>query len=231
LPKAFKAAIILSPTSIPHSPLCLYFPNASTKPPIVPPPACFLVTHHQANAVIDQVTAQSYGYSHLITGKVTGHTTRVWTKSFANELGQLADGIGTSITKDTNTIFFINCKQVPIGCKITYSQNVCTFGSQRQETHYTCLTVGGKLIDYLHSVSAPTANITTTKIVFNSAVSTPNAKFMGFDIKYFYLNTQMARYEYIIDQYNLLPLVHDGTLKFVKACTDFPRPASSPTTS
>ncbi len=57
--------------------------------------------------------------------------------------------------------------------------------------------------------------------MFNSVLSTPNAKFMGLDIKDFYLNTEMECYEYmrmpidiipqeIIDQYDLLPLVHNG---------------------
>jgi hypothetical protein len=98
--------------------------------------------------------------------------------------------------------------------------------------NHTCLTVGGNLIDYPYDVSTPTANITTAKIVFNSVISTPNAKFMGLDIKDFYLYTEMARFEYmrlpidiipqeIIHQYNLLPLVHNGY-----ECMDFRKPAS-----
>jgi hypothetical protein len=51
------------------------------------------------------------------------------------------------------------------------------------------------LINYPYDVSTPTADITTAKIVFNSVVSTPNAKFMGLDVKDFYLNTEMERYE------------------------------------
>ncbi len=52
-------------------------------------------------------------------------------------------------------------------------------------------------------------------------LSTPKAKFMGIDLKNFYLNTPLDRYEYmrlsidiipdeIIDQYNLRPLVSNG---------------------
>ena len=35
------------------------------------------------------------------------------------------------------------------------------------------------------------------KILINSVVSTPGAKFMSIDIKNFYLNTQMPQYEYM----------------------------------
>jgi hypothetical protein len=51
----------------------------------IPPLQCF-PTQHQANSLIDQITGQSYKYRHLVTGKVTGHTTKVWTQLFANEL-------------------------------------------------------------------------------------------------------------------------------------------------
>jgi hypothetical protein len=77
------------------------------------------------------------------------------------------------------------------------------------------------LMDYPYDVSTPTVDITTAKIIFNSVVSTPNAKFMGLGIKDYYLNTEMERYKYmqlpidiiqqeIIDQYQLLPLVYNG---------------------
>ena len=35
------------------------------------------------------------------------------------------------------------------------------------------------------------------KCLFNSVVSTPGAKFMSIDIKDYYLNTPMNRYEYM----------------------------------
>jgi hypothetical protein len=181
---------------------------------------CF-PTQHRANSVIDQITGQSYKYRHLVNGKVTGHTTEFWTKSFANKLGRLANGVGTRVSEGTNTIFFINRSQVPTDRKVTYGCIVCTIRPQKKETYQTRLTVGGNLIDYPYDVSTPTADITTANIIFNSVVSIPNAKFMGLHIKDFYLNTEMERYEYmqlpidiisqeIIGQYQLLPLVHNG---------------------
>jgi hypothetical protein len=92
----------------------------------------------------------------------------------------------------------------------------------------THLTVGGNLIGHPYNVSTPTADITTAKIIFDSVVSTPDAKFMGLNIKAFYLNTEMECYKYmqisiniipqeIIDQCNLLPLVHNGHV-YIEIC-------------
>jgi hypothetical protein len=75
----------------------------------------------------------------------------------------------------------------------------------------------------LYSWRTPTADLTTAKILFNSVVSTPGAKFASFDIKNFYLNNPIDWYEYmripvrdipptIMEQYNLAPIVHNGVL-------------------
>jgi hypothetical protein len=78
--------------------------------------------------------------------------------------------------------------------------------------------MGGNRIDYPWNKSMPTANLTTTKLLFNSTISTPGALFYGIDLTNFYLKTPMVRYEYmylwlnilpqeIIDKYNLTNIV------------------------
>ena len=42
----------------------------------------------------------------------------------------------------------------------------------------------------------PTANLLTVKLLLNSVVSTPGAKFLGLDLTDFYLNTPMDRPEF-----------------------------------
>ena len=49
------------------------------------------------------------------------------------------------------------------------------------------MTVGDNLLDYADDTSSPTVALTISKILFNSIVSTQNAKFLGLDIKNFYL--------------------------------------------
>ena len=64
----------------------------------------------------------------------------------------------------------------------------------------------------------PTADLLTVKLLLNSVISTEGARFMGIDIKNFYLNTPMERSEYlrlkldnfpddVIKHYNLRELV------------------------
>ena len=152
---------------------------------------------------------------------IKGTNSAKWRKSFANELGRLTQGIGDRIKSGTETLFFIRHDQDPEGQKVTYGRLVVSICPQKEETHRVRLTVGGNLIDYPGDFSSPTADLTTAKCLFNSVVSTPVAKFMTTDVKDFYLNTPMERYEYmrppislihdeIIEQYNLLPLVQDG---------------------
>ena len=40
------------------------------------------------------------------------------------------------------------------------------------------ITAGGNLIEYPGDVSSPTADITTTKLLWNSVLSTPGARYM-----------------------------------------------------
>jgi hypothetical protein len=46
-------------------------------------------------------------------------------------------------------------------------------------------------------VGTPTADMTLVKILLNSVISTKGAKCVILDLKDFYLNTPMKRYEYM----------------------------------
>ena len=65
-------------------------------------------------------------------------------KSFANELGQLAQGIRD--IPGTDTIDFIPFADVPKGEAVTYGRIVCTFRPQKDKVNHTRLTVGGNLL-------------------------------------------------------------------------------------
>ena len=64
-------------------------------------------TEHFIGAVIDETAGNILEYRHLIKSKTTR---KIWTTSFANELGRLFQGI--RIIKCTNTCFFIQKAQV-----------------------------------------------------------------------------------------------------------------------
>jgi hypothetical protein len=171
----------------------------------------------EANAVVDEITGASLEYRQLIKGDQPD----LWIKAFANDLGMLAQGVGTRQPTGTNTIFFIPKTKVPCGRQVTYGRIVASIRPHKQERNRVRLTVGGDRLDYPGITSTQTASLTTSKCLFNSTVSTPGAKFLCLDIKNFYYNTPMARYEYmriplqiipaeIIDQYALRALAEDG---------------------
>jgi hypothetical protein len=110
---------------------------------------------------------------------------------------------------------------VPKGKIITYGRFVVEIRPNKSETHRVHLTVGGNLIQYSGDVSTRSADLTTSKSLWNRTISTEGAKYMCLDVKKYYLGTPMESFEYmripiklipqeIIDQYNLVPLVSDG---------------------
>ena len=50
---------------------------------------------------------------------------------------------------------------------------------------------------YPRDCGTPTVELLTVKLLLNSIISSPGAKFLTIDIKNFYLNTPMKRFEYM----------------------------------
>ncbi len=126
--------------------------------------------------------------------------------------------------KATNTIFFIGNKQLLKNRirDVTYGSFICDMKSNKTEPHQTRRTAGGDRINYREDEGTPTADMTLVKTMLNSIISMKGAKCVMLDIKYFYLNTPMKRYEYmrikitnipkeIIEEYKLHEIVtQDG---------------------
>ena len=167
------------------------------------------VPPYLANAIVCPDTGKELEYRHLI--KSEKHK-KVWSASFAKELQQLAQG--NEKIKGTNKIRFIKQSAVPNDRTVTYGRICVNYRPQKADPYRTRLAVGGDRLDYPWDKSCPTAGLQTSKILFNSVISTKNAKFFGIDIAHLYLCTPLDRYEYmqlpigiipdeIIDQYNL----------------------------
>ncbi len=178
--------------------------------PISPPSHS---TVHFISAIINNNIGNVLKYCHLI--KLDKHK-KVWAHSFANEIGQLFQGI-RNVTS-TDTCFFIPKSLVPAHKCPMYGCICCNYQSQKKEKHCVRLTVGSDWINYPGNKSTPVANLTTAKLLINSTISTPGAKFLGIDPTNFYLNTPMPNPKYmrlyldiippkIIDHYNLRDIV------------------------
>ena len=87
--------------------------------------------------------------------------------------------------------------RIPLDRVITYARIVVDFCPQKEDPNRVRITAGGNLISYPGELTTRTADLTTAKILWNSVLSTEDAKFMCIDIKNFYLATPMDRYEYM----------------------------------
>ncbi len=103
-------------------------------------------------------------------------------------------------TKDTDTIFFIPRHKVPKerAKDVTYGLITCLVRPKKtEEPNRTRLVAGGDRVHYPFDAGMPTANQLPVKLLINSVISTPGARFFTMDIKNFYLCTPMSRYEYM----------------------------------
>jgi hypothetical protein len=148
-----------------------------------------------AGEVFDDESGKLLKYRQLITHP---KYREVWMHSSANEFGRLAQGVGGRV-QGTNTIYFVHKHQVPSDRwkDITYAKFVCELKPNKKEVHRTRLTVGGDKVHYPGDVGTPTADLTLVKMHINSVVSTRGARYMTLDVKNFYLNMPMVRYEYV----------------------------------
>ena len=172
------------------------------------------------NGVVHPITKETITkYQKLISDPLLRD---VWLKAICKELGRLAQGFED--TEGTDTIRFLSheeIRQIPSDRTITYARIVVDYRPQKTDPNRVRITVGGNLIDYPFELTTRPADLTTTKILWNSVVSTPGAKFICADAKNFYLETPMERHEYMkfpiailpdefVEQYNLRDKVKNG---------------------
>ena len=112
----------------------------------------------------------------------------------------------------------IEISQVPIHKTVTYGIMVCDHCPLKTEKYRCRLVVGFDRLSFDNETAALAANLLESKLIFNSTISTPGAKFITLDIKDFFLASTMPEAEYmkmhideipqdIITKYNMNQLV------------------------
>ncbi len=123
----------------------------------------------------------------------------LWVPAMSKELHRLTQG-KEGVTVSTNTIFYLThdkIRCIPKDRTVTYAQIIIDHRPQKDDPNQVRITVGGNLIDYPYKLTTQTANKVSAKIVWNSVISTPGAKFGGADIINMYLEMPLDRYEYM----------------------------------
>ncbi len=81
---------------------------------------------------------------------------------------------------------------------VTYGQFICTVRPDKAEPNQTRFTIGGDRINYPGKVATLTAEMLVAKMLFNSIISTKDARFMTIDmISNFYLMTPLHHPKFI----------------------------------
>jgi hypothetical protein len=170
---------------------------------------------------------------HPITGKtITSYkklmkdpiTQETWMMAFGKDFGGMSQGDNKTGQVGTNAMFIMDQKDIPnipVDRTVTYANVVVDYRPQKEDPHCIRIMAGGNLIKYPGKLTTRTADITTSKLHWNSVLSTQKAKYMCLDLNFFYLSVPLDRYEYmriplelfppwIVKQYNLLTKVHQG---------------------
>jgi hypothetical protein len=159
---------------------------------------CSITVHHTAqqqfptnmlHTVLDKTTGHLMEMRHLL---VNPKYKELWGKSYTKELGHLAQGI-PAVNKGTDTIVFIQCKDIPNNCKcnVTYVRVCVNYHLEKEDPNRTQVTVGGNLLHYPGNCGTPTVDVITVKLHLNSVISAKNTCYCTIDLKSFYLNTPM----------------------------------------
>jgi hypothetical protein len=91
--------------------------------------------------------------------------------------------------KGRDMIFFIPKDKVPRARAkdVTYGLITCLIRPKKiEEPNRTRLVAEGDRVHYPFNAGTPTANLLTIKLLINSVISTPRARFFTMDIKNFY---------------------------------------------
>ncbi len=103
----------------------------------------------------------------------------VWQAAFGKDFGGMAQGNNKTGQKGTNSIFVMSrdeVKRIPKNQTVTYACVVVDFSPLKANPHHILITAGGNLINYPGDLSTHTADPTTSKLMWNSVLSTEGAK-------------------------------------------------------
>ena len=119
-------------------------------------------------------------------------------------MGRLCQGVGKGPNdkgkriEGTNTFFVIKFEDIPKDRlnEICYTSVVFEVRPGKKDLNRTRITICGTNVCYPGYVGTNTASLELFKLIINSVLSRAGAKYVCFDIEYFYLSTPLGRPEY-----------------------------------
>jgi hypothetical protein len=117
-------------------------------------------------------------------------TAEVWQTAFGNNFGGMAQGDDKTGQKGTNLIFVMTHAKIKhaYADKVTFTcaKILVDFSPQKEDPYRIQITAGGNLLMYRGNVFTRKMGLSTSKLLWNSVLSTEGMKYMCLDIKNFY---------------------------------------------
>ena len=95
--------------------------------------------------------------------------------------------------------------KIPKDRVITYAQIVVDYLHPKEDPNIVRITAGGNLIQYPGELTTITADLNSSKLLWNIVLITDGAEYMCVVINSFYLGTPLDRYEYMWVPFALFP--------------------------
>ena len=83
----------------------------------------------------------------------------MWETIFSNEIGRLAQDVGTHTKTGNENIFFIPKIKVPSGIKIVYTNPVCYYRPRKDDPYHIILIIVGDKLTYPLDSYSPAATL------------------------------------------------------------------------
>jgi hypothetical protein len=122
-------------------------------------------------------------YKQLMHDPATAET---WQRAFRKDFGGTAQCDNKTGQKGTKSIFIMTndkIEKIPKNQMVTYAQVVVDFWPQKVDPHCICITAVENLINYPGKFLTCTTGLTTSKLMWNSVLSTEGAKYVCLDMK------------------------------------------------
>ena len=166
--------------------------------------ATHLSTTHCMYNVMNKETSEMQNYQKLLK---QDSTREIWTLAMCKEMGTLYQGY-KGLFEGTNTFFFMShdeIRDIQTDKTVTYAHIVVDYRPKKDDPNHVRLTVRGNLLNVPGDLINTTADLTISKILWNSVLSTKYACFACIDIKNMYLQTPVTDYEYMRITRHLVP--------------------------
>ena len=173
--------------------------NAMTMREAINAPEIFTPWHFMCKAYKDHIPNYAHFASPMVhpkTGEtITSYkrlmndpkTAEIWQTAFGKDFGGMAQGDNKTGQAGTNSVFVMTHGEIDIamkaGHKWTYARVVVDYRPQKEDPNRIRIAVGGNLITYKGDTSTRTADLTTSKLPWNSVLSIKGARYMCLDLK------------------------------------------------